>query len=368
MPTTKWDIFDLKQLDNNYADFYAKLLGFVDSATLVITDFHNKNGKSPPIIQSTFLEDKNINARVRKLNNTYHIGIHVALPCILHFCFNNLLRTQVYLPHIGNVSNETHYRDFSSKGIPLLLPIDVPLHIALPGIINQSRPLDNARASAAVALTQIAVSFCIYHELQHIEIGHVNSNCELFGQEEFLEFFDWRNWLFPQKKLRKIWEYEADQIAAMMVASDMLSEINADSFEETFHISLKESPEGLMGIALLAMYAVFHLFNQRAHQKYTASSHPHPLVRLGAVVDVVCNSVPKNPRAHLCQDRNREVAIDAIFMTDSAWQELGLFSSMNIKSEVTWQWIFKEIDKLDRDRQALCHRYKDKGWLYPFAE
>jgi hypothetical protein len=240
----------------------------------------------------------------------------------------------------------------------------VTLIEALPGIVNVSRPADDARAAAAVALTQIATSFCLYHELAHIELGHVVSSQALFDSDEHLEFFGWRGWPWTKRRIARVWEYEADKIAAMMVAADMFDSDNVAVLSETFQI--EESPIAMNGIALSAIYGVFFLFGQRADQEPKRSSHPHPMVRFGSVVEVLCNDVPK----HANQDAGeiRETAIDILFSTHDAWRDLGLPIRIEVTDEAAWQSIFRGVDDLERDRLALLHHYRDSAWLYPFEK
>jgi len=350
--------FDIEKLDSSFAAFYRKLLGFASSATRTIRKAH---ANAFPPVAAWFLNDRLVNARAALDQSGYRVGLNVAVPAILHFCFNNLLRSRLYFPELGDSANETRYRDFSS-GIPLRLPDHVPLLEALPGIVNVSRPLDDTRAAGAVALTQIAVSFCLYHELAHIELGHVVSSRELFGAHDFLEFAARREWPTNRRRLTRVWEYEADKIASMMVAADMFSADNVEVLSDAF--DLPKSPEALTAVALSAIYVVFFLFGQRAGKDRRFASHPHPMVRFGSTIEALVNDVPRHARRDA--DRMRTVAMDTLFMTHGAWDDLGLPIATNLTNVSVWKWIFRGVDDLERDRRALHHHYSARAWSYPF--
>lgn len=361
-----WHRFDTTLLPKEYGAFYEELINFWYDSEGKEKSFN----KPKPFVRTEYLDDRRINARVKKeAEDKFVIGIHIALPCILHYYFNNLMRSPMLLDHLGDVKKEHFYSDFSLNGIPLSLPKDLAIEEAIPGIIGASRPKQDVRAEAASRLTQIAMSFCVYHELSHIEIGHVNALIDSNGSSFFLELgggslFEWRH-----RRIRRVWEYEADKIAAIMVVSDLLREQNSDAFYNSFQIDPRESPYEIMGLVTLAIYGVFHLFSQASQKSIMSSKvHPHPFVRIAAISEELISSMLEHKKNTFSDgERLRNTIFEGILVANSAWEDMGLSDSSNFKDPSSWKSVFKVVDRLESQRLKYNRKYRDKGWYYPFT-
>ena len=336
------------------------MLEFTSSAIEGTKPLHPDRAK--PEIRANYYQYKGINSLVTKDKNNYWIGISIALPCILHFYFNNVLRTKNFLPHLGDIYNEEHYRKFDT-GFPKNLQKGMVIEEAIPKITNASRPYDEKRAAAAVLLTQIAVSFCIYHEISHIEIGYIDTYTELSNNSAFLEFSNLFNIDRTFLKVRKVWEYEADKTASVMMISDFFNgKENMAVFNETFEVSIQHNPRKAFGILVSAIYAVFHIFGISKDRKPFYGAHPHPMVRFASILDELVRFLPDRlPDIFLSKDKVTEAGLLGLFKTVSSWEELGMSDSFNLRVKKIWNWTNKYIEKLEKDRLKLNHRYRNNG-------
>lgn len=362
---SNWSALDFSQMDENFADFYRRLQVRADSASQIFCETFSPEQAHP--IHVAFLADKTINARACLENGQYFIGIHAALPCILHFLFNTLLRTPVYYPGVGSLQGDDYA--IYARGIPTSLPDACDLYQALALIVSSSRPICDQRAAAASQLTELAVGFCVYHELAHIQTGHVASNCNLFGEREFLEFFGWN---FPPdaRRIARVWEYEADKIAAIMLAgNDLLNKDNQQYFMETFAVDCNWEFHQILGLLCSALFVLFHLMNQKRPFLGFLSNHPHPALRYS----YVCSEIINFSIRHMNLDGEQEQILkeniaNDILMSRDAWNLLQLPRAKDIASENFHRWAGAGMDKMEKDRRAVNYLYKEKAWIYPFVD
>lgn len=364
MSNKGWKKYSPNFKDQGYSDFYFELLSYAPQALEAI---HSHNGKEKPQVNIAYLEDESINAKVRyNDDHSYNIGVNIGLPSIIHFYFNNILRTQNYLDHIGAVQNEEVYRDFKN-GIPIKLPTNLPFDVSIPQIINGSRPIDDDRAAAAVALTKISVSFCIYHEVAHIELGHVKTSLEEYDELEFLEF-DISSLLNSKElRLRKVWEYEADKIAAIMIISDMMNDDNFINLSNQFCLE-QNTIDDIIGIAMSSIYALFHIIEEKTKFWKVRRTHPKPLVRTVAVMEeIIAYVLSYFPNRITNEEEFRETIISSILTTHYSWSELNLKNLTNLNNPKVWGNLFKSVDQLEKDRIELNYIHRKYSIDYPFV-
>ena len=151
----------------------------------------------------------------------------------------------------------------------------------LPGL---SRPRDERRASLAVALTEFATLFCVFHEVGHIVGGHAASHSRRMRRVALSEFATGSSSLCSRRLLRRVWEREADIIAASMTMSFVLAdggvrahyasifglEGGSDAEDSTFY---------LLSALLFALKVLFLYLGQVGASLKTREYHPHPLIR-----------------------------------------------------------------------------------------
>lgn len=367
MSLNDWNELNTGLLKHGFDCFYDTLLSRANSSSEVFQSLFNHD--TPQSVCTVFLRDKTVNATAKLENNKYYIGINAALPCIIHFTFNMLLRTPYYFPKLGDRNDyDDEYRQFPN-GIPLSLPNDVPIEDALWGIVSTSRPSSDKRAVAATLLTEIAMSFCVYHELAHIQTGHVISAKEMLDEKEFLELSAITRSV-ADRKIFRVWEYEADKLSSIMLsANDMLDENNQKHFCEAFEIDRDNDIYKLFGVILSSLYVLFHLFNQMIPGFKSASNHPHPTLRYSYVSSEIVNFISRHFNYSIKETKKFKKDITQfVIMTQTAWLELGLPIPVDITSKSFHKWALKRIDKLEYNRKNLNGLYLHRAWVYPFSE
>lgn len=353
--------FDLSSLPPDYAAWYGSHLRKVDSARLAA----ERVVQAPlPQIRARMLRSINLGAEALRVKDGYEVRLSVALPAIIHFAFNCLLRTPECMYGVGDAEAEQRYRDASDR-IPLSLPRGVGIEHAIVTISGLSRPRDEHRAATAALLTELAIAYSAYHELAHVLLGHVDALARSNGRARLLEMAETEHLSVPVgPRMRMVWEYEADLVAANMLLQDMVSPESEVVFAEAYGDGADTSVLGRFQGMLGAILLVFLLFAQVTPLR--RRTHPEPLVRFAAVAnDSAAALVEQQPQLGLDFDAVGEAINDVALSTLSAWKALGLGTSKAspLRNLLTAQ---RTVERLERDRQALNVAYSRTAWYYPF--
>jgi len=354
--------FDLQSLPADYAAWYASHRDLALSASSQLFAL----GRQPaPRVSAILRDHKAMNALARRNGPGYEVVMNAGLPAIVHFALNNLLQSQTYFPHIGDASAERPYRDLRN-GIPDRLPRDATLAEAIVAITGMSRPTDVQRTKAAVAMTELAVSFCAYHEVAHIALGHVDANDALHGRTELLEVMNSRT--APggrQALLRRVWEYEADLLAANMVLQDALSPQHDPSFLDGFRPQILESPLQRAQVMLASLLLFFLLVSQQGAG--TERTHPDPLVRFSAISRKTVAALLDDHHAAVPSPRSVHSAVsDVVAQTLGVWSGLSLPSRHASPADQLTR-ARGSVQRLERHRLAHLDAHRDLAYLYPFV-
>jgi hypothetical protein len=344
---------ELKVLYQHYEEIgYSAYSHFVPNAQNFNCHFTN---------QSTF------NAQVRKVNNSFEVGINIAVPAILHFTLNNLFRVSSFMPFIGIPSKDEESRGFPSQ-IPLKFPNDVLINEFIHDIIGTSRPKDYQRAIAASSLTNIAVSFVIYHEVAHIILGHVNALHTCFHESEHMELVTFSNSTRSEPyddELRQIWEFEADTMASTMFISDMLSSENMTFIKEAQGLSETENITTMENIAFsLIAILTFFLIQNQSIEKQRIKTHPSPDIRFCAVVsEIMAHLEQYYPNLILQKSIFQKLIDNTMINVVTAWNDLN-FTGANLIDYSSPEKTIAKVKALDLNRKKRCELYKNHAIKY----
>jgi hypothetical protein len=352
---------NLTAMPADFAAWYASHLDKVSSARATVERIV-RTPLAP--VKPRLLRSTRLGAEARRVPGGYEVRINAALPAILHFAFNSLLRTPQFMYGIGAVESERLYRD-SSKRIPLTLPRRMKIEETIVAIASLSRPRDERRAATAVLMSELAVAYCAYHELAHVLLGHVDAHQQLSGRVGLLEMAEssmpvGRN----GSRLRLVWEYEADLVAANMLLQDMVASDVEAVFREAYGGDNDCGVVARFQAMLGAVLVVFLLVAQVTPVK--RRTHPDPLVRFAAVAnDSAAALVEQQPQLQLRFQDMGEAVNDVAASTLSAWSALGLGTSAAspLKNLLTAQRV---VERLERDRQELHSLHSALASFYPF--
>lgn len=352
---------DLAAMPSDFAQWYRNHRVKVDTAVAAMRPLLTR---PLPDVIGILRRTKAFGAEARRTRSAYQVLLNAALPAILHYTFNNLFRDPNYLPGIGNAASEIPYRDLQS-GIPFSLPRQISVETAICAIAQLSRPLDNDRAQAAVLMAELATAFCVYHEVAHIVLGHIDALSEQHLSGQLLE-------IVPSNRaphgraaeIRRVWEYEADLLAANMLLQDMVSPGAEEAFAAIYGPDNDYTPLGRVQAMLGASLAVFLLISQATPT--SRRTHPAPLVRFVAIAnDCVAAMVEQHPQFGLTHEEMQEAVNDVAAMTLEQWTALQTPSRYRSPASRMLS-ARSQVEKLERLRSGLQASYRGHAYLYPF--
>lgn len=354
---------DLSKLPPDYAAWYGSHLEKVDGARAAAERIVRA---SLPPIRARMLRSTQLGAEALRAKGGYEIRLSAALPAIVHFTFNCLLRTPQFMYGIGDAEAEQRYRDASER-IPLALPRGLDVERAIVQITGLSRPRDEHRSATAVLMTELAVAYSAYHELAHVLLGHVDALAQANGRSRLLEMAEnERRARSVDTRMRLVWEYEADLVAANMLLQDMVDPRAEKAFGDAYGDGADAGVLARFQAMLGAMFLVYLLVAQVTPS--TRRTHPEPLVRFAAVAnDSAAALVEQQPQLGLDFDSVGEAVNDVALSTLSAWTALGLGTSKAspIRNLLTAQ---RAVERLELDRRRWHAAYSRFAVFYPFKE
>jgi hypothetical protein len=364
--------FDLGQLSGDQRDFYAQFLNYGESAAGVIARKYGRpTGHAR--VNATFLEKRTFNAQAWSHGDDQGIALHAGVPSLLHFCFNHILRNPHIFPSVGDAGGEQEHRRVFENGIPLGLTEDVPIVESISALPSLSRPHDEHRVQAAVALTELATTFCVFHEVGHIVGGHAAFHSRQMREVALTEFAVGSSGLCTRRLIRRIWEREADIIAAVMMMSFILNDqgtcthyasvfrlndnsvADVDTGDQSYH---------LLSALLFAIKVLFLYLAQVGETLKTRAYHPHPLIRATYVHSAIRLAAIHDLNLDQAKiDDNLDWMTDA---ADVAWEELGLKVPAlqgRAKGDELARVVEGEITKLEEAHARLQNRYSHYSWM-----
>ena len=281
--------FDLGQLSEEVRLFYEQFLVFGRTAPVTVREAYLRLVSNDQV-KTLFVSDHKFNALARSRYGGHCIALNVAVPCLLHFLYNNALRLEYVFSGVSSSAKEKPYFKRPIESIPLELPKGVSLEEALVTLPGVSRPRDDQRALVATALTEIAGAFCVFHEVGHIIGGHTGYTSSQLGVSDVAEFSGLSFKLGRNKLLRQVWEREADIIAAVMTMSFVLNDADTrEHFRECFSLTEndEEYPYQIFSIVLFGIKLLFLYLAQLPTRFAIRSAHPHPLIRATYIHNII---------------------------------------------------------------------------------
>lgn len=367
-----WHTFDITSLSAELQAVYSGYEAMTHSAFKYYSSECHK-------LSFHFLDDRQLNAQAREIDQQWQIGINIAVPVLLQFSFNVLLRSPLLFPQIGELEDDEDYGEFAN-GIPLTLPPDIEMNELIYSLIGVSRPQNEQRTITAFKLSSIAMSFVGYHELAHLVLGHIKAIPSCFPHQQpshqLLELIDIDTDTDTDtddkpvfdNELRQIWEFEADMLATMMVTADMLSPENKAFVLEGLGKSPTDqlSTSEAISFTLTAIGGLFLLENQQiSHQHHR--THPAPAIRFWAVASEIVNHMQQHyPQMIGPVDDFHQLVDQTLEDIINAWETLKL-SGAALTEYQTPEVALKAVALLDDTRKLRCHAYKDYALKYPMS-
>jgi hypothetical protein len=248
---TFWQFFQnvTKGFDINKVDF---------SSTSSIKHFEEIGWLQHRIFLKT-----DINAFAFTEENLNYIGLNAGTLFLIRDSFFSLFSTPVFLPNIGDISNEKNtIENFKENYFE---------NLKTPNY-NRLMPKCETRKRCADYLTDIAIKFIYYHELSHIKFCHTSYQEITFGLKRVYEFAKISKKIDEHFDDRSM-EIEADS-GGMVFTLIYLDFLKSNGILDEF----KEYHPYLLWIYTIE--TLFKLLNPNGHYKdYENDSHPNNFIR-----------------------------------------------------------------------------------------
>lgn len=131
-------------------------------------------------VDCVFLDDESFNAAASLDGGRYSIGINIGAALLTARYAYCLLSDPVMLPSIGNPRREEVDPDVVERLRNPLAPLDAQG-------FGRYLPRDPKRVEAAKQLSVAAYLFLFFHELNHVELGHLDFAIDHLGVSEYRE-------------------------------------------------------------------------------------------------------------------------------------------------------------------------------------
>lgn len=359
--------FDLRMLSEDLQIFYSQFLTYVNVAPSSVSDAYHR-AATQGRIRARYVARRDFYLGAETLRDVHSVDLGISVPCLLHFIFNNTLRLSHVFPQIGKATEEKPYREPNDgRFVPFELPEEMTIAESLLMLPGASRPVDNDRALCASALTELACTFCVFHEVGHLIGGHAGYVARRFGGGSVKEFSRRRITFCPRLLLDQVMEREADIIATSMAIAFMFNHQSTEEhFSDCFKLSCdKESYSyEILKFLLFAIKILFLYLAQIPGMLNTRSVHPHPLVR----ATYVHSAMRLGAFDELGLDESRlDAILDEITdFADQVWADLGMRVPALEGSESQpklAQVLESEIVRLEEAHKRLQPKYSPWSFL-----
>ncbi|MEX0973591.1 MAG: hypothetical protein WDZ46_10090 [Solirubrobacterales bacterium] len=215
-----------------------------------------------------FLDDESFNAAASLYEGRYSIGINIGAPLLTARYAYCLLSDPAMLPSIGNPKREEVDPDVIER---LRSPLD-PWDARGWGF-GRSLPRDPKRVEAAKQLSIAAYLFLFFHELNHVELGHLDFAIDHLGISEYREI-NAAPIEAEDAAILRAFELEAD--LAALYRSLKVWRAMIPSFDDPVMAIL--DPEDSWFLAVELLFWVME-FVQPPGRVRALATHPSPVVR-----------------------------------------------------------------------------------------
>lgn len=203
----------------------------------------------------------------------FRIEMNAAVPLLSILLFHKLLMDEAVLPHVAPAAHKASRFDLAF----IVDPADFGRRA------DWRIEIDALRGFAAGTIADLCSTFVLCHEFGHVLAGHVEGSIHHFGAARVAELVARDLEVGRLSELRQAWEYEADELAAVLVMNfvEELAEVSLhqprtrDVFSDGDGLHF----EGVLAVAVASLFAFFTYVHGMRLKLDRASSHPHPHVR-----------------------------------------------------------------------------------------
>lgn len=347
-------VFNYGHLDYNVQSLYEtpQITGYK-----LIRAFCRMAGK-PEMANSCVVDYLNMHefqAYAATSKSQHFVALSMALPILVQTMFQDLVR-------LTNPFSEEEDYDDDIRLFPSSLDKGVysgpELGRNIESILIESMPEERWQKILSTKLAEIAVAFCVAHEISHIVRGHT-----IIGQGRGMSSLaEVENGLGRRisDSVSQAWELQADRTAIAFIYSYV---INTESYQKRLLKDLKCSRSGdpkieLMGKVVYAVSLVFSLLGQQQFEVDAVGTHPSAITRQTFVMAQVVTLL--SSKAVGCDETEAERVVQrAATQASRAWERIGYRFGHYTDSVDNLPVVVKRMDRAT----VLCEKYlKHYGW------
>ncbi|WP_307141750.1 hypothetical protein [Siphonobacter sp. SORGH_AS_1065] len=360
-------VFNYELIESNLQGIYlvAQEVGYE-----MLKSFLVRIGKEDMILNCVidYVHDSRFRAFATKQQNYYFIGISAALPALLQALFHNLFSFTNPLASFYEDDSVADSQDEQDYIFPDRLLTNFfeneALRSEIESIIKDTIPDERWKRMMSSKFTELAICFCIAHEIGHLVCGHT----DIMGLRSMHTIQEVRfNGEMDEARpigrwLSHAFEIQADQTAMGFLYSYVIG--TAKHRGKFMHyLRCQNDPIGLYGRMLYAVYLVFLLLGQQQYMIDVKGSHPAPITRITFLMAFL---------GTIMADRDGydpEVAGDLVEryadMAEGAWERIGFPNGRNIE---TIDDLPQVVVDLQRAMDLTAHYFRSKQWVVLFRQ
>lgn len=269
--------FDHRTIGNGaIRDQYDRLLRRGRAASETIGKAY---GRASTAFALRFVHHGAFNASVGAVPGGYDVALHAPVPLLIRMLFERLLGDERVLPGLPVAEG-------SARSDPPLFGLDPS---ATDRQAARSIVLDGPRAHAARLLSDLVMSYVLFHELGHVVSGHVEAEVALHGAPALQELVTLRRARVDVGR-RQAWEYDADAVASTLLihtVDALVRDTELDPESATVFGHGARTREAVLALTAVSLFALFAYLRGAERQIDPTSTHPHPLTRAFYVKDML---------------------------------------------------------------------------------
>ena len=294
-----------------------------------------------------YVYDSNFQAFACYDHDKHYIAISAAIPALLQALFQNILSfTNPFAKHYDQAED---YYD-PDYIFPISLSSsrydEYELREEIDALILDTMPVEKWQRKMSIKLAEIAMVFCVSHEIGHVVRGHPL----IYKRRDKNSLNEGDNKKVTCKWVRQAWEIQADKTAIAFLYSYV---INTKTNRKRFMHYLKcKNDYELLGKIMYSVYFVFLIMSQRLEYINSETFHPSPLVRATyAMADMAAIVELKTS-----QKDGVKIITDSTDLAEGAWERLGFNSRSDIKNMDQLGSVLNDLNRA----VSLTERYFSK--------
>ncbi|MDJ0686532.1 MAG: hypothetical protein QNJ84_17765 [Alphaproteobacteria bacterium] len=245
-------------------------------------------GKAKKPVSTIFVDDPVFNASASLGQSRYLIKISASVPLLTAMLFGRFFAQSAVMPWLTPSDEAVGARNDTVQFIT------DPKDFGDRDVWRVS--LTNERLIASAKFADMCLAFIALHELGHVVAGHAEGTRHYYGRAEFSELFAVGSRPTDQRERDQSWEYDADAVAVVLLM-DYLDDLAKQKSGLTKHEILFDKDKDLftqlLSFMVIALFVLFNYIRGARYDLELATSHPHPMVRIQYIKDMMVHEARK---------------------------------------------------------------------------